>query len=286
MGSVMRVIVERSRRVVVRCPVEFWRGSALVHAETEDISEHGAFVRSEEFFPRGHVLDLQFRMPDGTYARQRASVAHVLPQGIAKTIGRQAGMGFEFYGPTCEQILSLLHGAEKELDVPAPPEPRKLSILVADASLPLFERLATILEPAGHRILTATTGRRALEICRASRPDVALIDVDLEDMSAWELLDELSHDPALATLHVGVMGQAGDDISRLRAYRRGATDFIQKPFTDEEIAVRIGRLAPSGEVEAPRPALTGDLAALSLATLLSMFDFDHKSGTLCIERKS
>jgi CheY-like chemotaxis protein len=283
-------IEERDRRVVVRCPVEFWRAGSLVHTRAEDLSEHGVFIRADAYFPRGQIVDLQFRMPNGTYVRQSATVVHILPEGAARAMGRQAGMGLRFITAACDEILALIHAVEDKVPAPGVEGSPRCSVLVADASTPIFERLVTALGLEGHQVRTAATGRAALQSCKLAKPDLLLIDTSLADMSAWRLLDALAADPGLADVRFAMMGPAADDVARLKAYRAGAIDFIQKPFTDEEIGLRIGRMArpavPPPTTVAKPAALTGNLSEVGLAMLLSLFDFEHKSGTVSIVRDS
>jgi hypothetical protein len=71
-------------------------------------------------------------------------------------------------------------------------------------------------------------------------------------------------------------------MTRLNAYRLGVADYIQKPFTDEELAIRVRRAARSGRGASERVVLRGEVTTISLGTLLSLLDFERKSGTLVV----
>jgi CheY-like chemotaxis protein len=73
------------------------------------------------------------------------------------------------------------------------------------------------------------------------------------------------------------------DLGRLEAFRAGVRDFIPKPFTDEELVIRVHRVvAPLAPVA--NPGLRGNLSDIGLGTLLSLFEFERKSGILLLLR--
>jgi DNA-binding response OmpR family regulator len=78
------------------------------------------------------------------------------------------------------------------------------------------------------------------------------------------------------------MSDDSSDITRLRAYRLGVKDFIQRPFTDEELVIRMRRLVQSARQGNERITLRGNLAEIGLGTLLSLLEFERKSGILAV----
>src|SRR5690348_7280170 len=97
----------RDQRLVSRCRVEFDRPSGPVHAETEDISARGLFIRTEALLPVGEQTELRVTLPDGTYLELYGRVAHMLTPAAARALGRHPGMGFELIGGDTSARLKL-----------------------------------------------------------------------------------------------------------------------------------------------------------------------------------
>jgi hypothetical protein len=68
----------REQRIVTACRVEFPRLEQVVVAESEDLSRHGTFVRTEHLLPVGDVLELTVVLPDDLRVRVISRVAHLL----------------------------------------------------------------------------------------------------------------------------------------------------------------------------------------------------------------
>jgi CheY-like chemotaxis protein len=88
----------------------------------------------------------------------------------------------------------------------------------------------------------------------------------------------------LADVPLVLTGDEGD-LARLEAFRAGVRDYIPKPFLDEELVIRVHRIvAPAAPIA--NPGLRGNLADIGLGTLLSLFEFERKSGILLLLRDS
>jgi DNA-binding NtrC family response regulator len=104
----------------------------------------------------------------------------------------------------------------------------KLSILVVDDEANIRRSLRSTLESEGFGVLDAESAERALEILAAEPVDLALFDIRLPGMDGLTLLDrarELWRD-----LPVVVMSGHADLSEAVDAMKRGATDFLEKPF--------------------------------------------------------
>jgi DNA-binding NtrC family response regulator len=104
----------------------------------------------------------------------------------------------------------------------------KLSILVVDDEVNIRRSLRSTLEAEGFGVLDAESAERALDILAAEPVDLALFDIRLPGMDGLTLLDkarELWRD-----LPVVVMSGHADLAEAVDAMKRGATDFLEKPF--------------------------------------------------------
>jgi CheY-like chemotaxis protein len=286
---VTRIRQTREPRLITRCQVEFERLDERVTAESEDLSRRGVFVRTDELLPVGAVTELVITLPPDHLAfRVIARVAHLLSPSAARALGRHVGMGFEFLetdGEGREPLIEYLEDLLEELTPPPQPMPDGARIVVAESSEPLLERIRGALEQAGFVVEPFVEGADAYAACVRQRPDLVVTTTDMEGMDGWTMVRAMASNPRL--MDVPVVFTSGDpsDMTRLQAYRLGVRDYITKPFIEEELVIRIHRLIvghPRGSAETAM--LRGSLAEISLPTLLSLLEFERKSGILVVLR--
>jgi putative nucleotidyltransferase with HDIG domain len=113
------------------------------------------------------------------------------------------------------------------------------SILVVDDEEAIREVVSTMLESKGYRCATAHNGRAAQEQVKRQTPDLVLSDMIMPEMGGIQLLEWLrQHDPDVPV----IMVTAVHDISTaLEAIRRGAYDYILKPFEKDQLFLGVGR---------------------------------------------
>jgi hypothetical protein len=93
----------------------------------------------------------------------------------------------------------------------------------------------------------------------------------------------MSEHRLLSEVPLVLTGEDGDH-GRLEAYRAGIRDYIPVPFLDEELVIRVHRVATPTQVTSP--GLRGSLVDIGLGTLLSLLEFERKSGVLLVLRTS
>lgn len=278
----------REPRIVTACRVEFLRLDQTVVAESEDLSRRGVFVRTEALLPVGDVVELAIELPDGEAVRVISRVAHLLSPSAARALGRRPGMGFEFLeqdNQGREQLMRYLEDVLEEVPPPPRDVPTAATVLVADGSRRLLDRLAATLGREGFHVKTAANGAEAYSTCLDSPPDVVLAAVEMPVMDGWTLVKMLLARPSLADVPILLMSDDASDMTRLKAYRLGVRDFVHRPFTDEELCIRLRRVAVSG-ARAETVVLRGDVSQIGLSTLLSLLEFERKSGILVVLRDS
>jgi putative nucleotidyltransferase with HDIG domain len=101
------------------------------------------------------------------------------------------------------------------------------------------EAVTAMMESRGYRCTTVSNGRAAQEFVRKERPDVILCDMIMPEMNGIQLLDWLrGFDPEMPVIMVTTI----HDISTtLQAIRRGAYDFVLKPFEKDQLFHAVGR---------------------------------------------
>ena len=113
---------------------------------------------------------------------------------------------------------------------------RKATILVVDDERAIQRFLRPSLEENGFAVLEASTGKSALDLAIAKKPDVILLDLTLPDMDGLEVLKRLREWSSAPVIVVSARGQESDKITGLN---RGADDYLTKPFGVEELLARI-----------------------------------------------
>ena len=141
------------------------------------------------------------------------------------------------------------------------------TILVADDDRTIRRNLILLLRSEGYQTLEAADGDEALARIAADAPDAVLLDLKMPGRDGLDVLSELG--PALADLPVIVVTALGGSTAAIEAMRRGAYDYLTKPFDLDEVLLTLKRAlrqrALAFEVKALR-ARTDDEAERLVAT--------------------
>jgi two-component system nitrogen regulation response regulator NtrX len=116
-----------------------------------------------------------------------------------------------------------------------------IDILVVDDERDIRELVAGVLEDEGYETRCAADSDGALEAIASRRPSLVLLDVWLQGsrLDGLDLLDEIKRrDPSIPVL---VISGHGNLDTAVAAIRRGASDFIEKPFEAERLLLLVER---------------------------------------------
>ncbi|ORB75065.1 response regulator transcription factor [Mycobacterium scrofulaceum] len=115
-----------------------------------------------------------------------------------------------------------------------------INVLVVDDESVLAEMVSMALRYEGWNIATASDGASAIAAARGQRPDVVVLDVMLPDMSGLDVLHKLREEnPQLPVLLLTAKDAVEDRIAGLTA---GGDDYVTKPFSIEEVVLRLRAL--------------------------------------------
>ena len=240
-------------------------------------------MRTEALLPVGEETEIRLVLPDGSLLGLQGRVAHMLTPSAARTLGRHPGMGFELTGgDTASRMKLRAHIDSVRTEITSPGMSTTTQAIVVEPSPPLRSRMARCLESAGFKVTPCATATDALEACTQWRPDVIVCAAMMDGMSGIDLAYAMADHETLSSVPLVLTGDDGD-LSRLEAFRAGVRDYIPRPFLDEELVIRIHRVvAPLAP--AANPGLRGNLVDIGLGTLLSLFEFERKSGILLLLR--
>ncbi len=113
-------------------------------------------------------------------------------------------------------------------------------ILVVDDAAFMRLRAAKLLADAGHTVFEAENGRLAVEVYSRERPDAVLLDITMPEMDGLEALSEIRRlDPSARVAMLTAMGQQSIVMD---AIKRGARDFVVKPFAPDRVLASVSKL--------------------------------------------
>jgi len=127
--------------------------------------------------------------------------------------------------------------------MPAPSATRNETagrVLVVDDESSITDLLSTALRYMGYDVSTARTGMAALESASRTPPDVVVLDVMLPDIDGFEVCRRLRADGDFVPVIFLTARDQEDD--RVTGFIRGGDDYVTKPFSLEELTLRIGAL--------------------------------------------
>ncbi len=113
----------------------------------------------------------------------------------------------------------------------------KTRILVIDDEIAIRESLKMTLEYEGYEFVGAATGQEGLALAERESPDLVLLDVKMPGMDGLEVLDRLR--ATNDSLPVVVVSGHGTISTAVEATKKGAFDFIEKPFASERVLVSL-----------------------------------------------
>jgi DNA-binding response OmpR family regulator len=110
-------------------------------------------------------------------------------------------------------------------------------ILVIEDEVRIQAFLARGLEAEGYTVVAAGDGREGLDLATASRWDLVVLDLLLPSLNGLQVLRELH--AAKPELPVVILSARGDVQTKLRGFELGASDYLAKPFSLDELLARI-----------------------------------------------
>ena len=121
---------------------------------------------------------------------------------------------------------------------------KELILLVEDEPM-LLELLKSVFEEDGYRVVTAADGEKAVEIFRQKKNEVGVVltDMGLPKLGGWEMFEKLRSIDS--TVKVILASGFVDAEMRNEAMKKGAKDFIQKPYILAKILKRLREVLDS-----------------------------------------
>jgi DNA-binding response OmpR family regulator len=115
-------------------------------------------------------------------------------------------------------------------------------VLAADDDEVVLGLIVYRLEHSGFRALPAHDGHEALQIALARRPALAVLDVMMPGLDGYEVTRQLRSHDATRSLPIILLTARAEEADSDRGFDAGADDYLSKPFSPEELRVRVESL--------------------------------------------
>jgi two-component system, OmpR family, KDP operon response regulator KdpE len=122
------------------------------------------------------------------------------------------------------------------------------TVLVVDDEPQILRALRVNLTARSYTVITASTGRQALDVASRDQPDLILLDLGLPDMDGIEVVRALR---GWTAVPIVILSGRMQSLAKVQALDAGADDYVTKPFHVEELVARVRavgrRVTPSDE---------------------------------------
>lgn len=115
-------------------------------------------------------------------------------------------------------------------------------ILVVDDEADIVALVAYHLAKAGYRVSTAANGSDALASARQERPALVVLDLMLPGLSGYDVLEQMRASEATRDIAVLMLTARREEPDRIRGLSLGADDYLTKPFSPQELVLRVGAI--------------------------------------------
>jgi two-component system phosphate regulon response regulator PhoB len=122
----------------------------------------------------------------------------------------------------------------------APPSSER--VLVVDDEPDIVALVAYHLAKSGYRVSTAANGYDALGLARQERPALVVLDLMLPGLSGFDVMEQLRADDGTREVAILMLTARKDEPDRIRGLSLGADDYLTKPFSPQELVLRVGAI--------------------------------------------
>jgi two-component system KDP operon response regulator KdpE len=130
-------------------------------------------------------------------------------------------------------------------------------VLVVDDEPQILRALRVNLQARDYDVITASTGRQALDAAAQRHPDIVVLDLGLPDMDGVEVIRGLR---GWSTVPIVILSGRSQSVGKVRALDAGADDYVTKPFNVDELLARIRAVSRRTAVADEAPVVTfGDI---------------------------
>jgi len=108
-------------------------------------------------------------------------------------------------------------------------------VLCVDDSDTDLKNLSKIVADAGYQVITARTGKEAIDKAKAEHPDAVLMDVIMPDMNGFQACRSITSAADTKGIPVILVSSKGEKTDKVWGEEQGARGYITKPYTSDQI---------------------------------------------------
>ena len=123
------------------------------------------------------------------------------------------------------------------------------SILVTDDESNIRMMVRTALESEGYDVREATNGLQAMESLKKSPPDLMVLDLNMPELDGMEVLEQMKSLIAVKRPRVVILTAYGSIATAVKAMQLGASDFIEKPVTPNDLRQTVRSVLEEPELD-------------------------------------
>ena len=112
-------------------------------------------------------------------------------------------------------------------------------ILVVDDEVDILNLIARNLKSEGFEVITAKDGVKAINKAEGEMPDLMILDLILPGISGLDVCRALKNNPRTAGIPIIILSAKAEEIDRIVGLQLGVDDYIAKPFSTKELALRV-----------------------------------------------
>jgi DNA-binding response OmpR family regulator len=136
------------------------------------------------------------------------------------------------------------------------------NILIVDDDQAMARSVQSVLITQGYRVQTVHSALTALERIQEGHFDLVLLDVMMPEMTGFQVLDALDR-ASLNTYYIIMTGDTTME-SAVEAIRRGASDYLKKPFEPNELLIRVENIFKQKQLKAEHHRIEGQKKQLEM----------------------
>lgn len=113
------------------------------------------------------------------------------------------------------------------------------TVMVVDDNPTNLQMMEKMLRPRGYEVRSFPRGRMALAAASEKPPDLILLDINMPEMTGYEVCERLKSSPQLSEIPVIFLSALNTPEDRLQGFQCGAVDYVSKPFQVNEVSARV-----------------------------------------------